>query len=410
MGAARRALLREFRGQTDGVFSVAFSADDRTIASASTDQTIRLWDAETGRERGVHVGHSGKVWNLALSPDGQTIASAGGDGTVKVWDREPRHEGAKLPVAHPWTFQFSPDGLTLMVFELSPQWSVSRWNLRSGSLLERKSPNLAGSGSGVAFSHDGRLLAVAREENAITLCNLVSGQKQTFRDPELGVAQDLEFSPDDRFLRLYRSSPNPAPLVWDLEGRHLTPFPWSKTGATAWTPSREVLTWLGDNQLRWWNPRTGQTKQAPLKPDRHFEALAISSDGRLLVAAGRYSRTIHLWSTNPVQLEKEFAGHRGGQSTLAFSPDATTLASGGADETVKLWDVATGEELLTLDGFSGRILSLRFSPDGKALATISSAGPNKPGEVRLWLAAEDEPSPSGNPDTHKLVGIQEQKE
>ncbi len=311
-------LLREFPGHNECFYSVAFTADDRTILSASGDGTIRIWDAATRNERGVHVGHSGKIWNLALSPDLRTIASAGSNGTVKVWDREPRQEGAKLPVADPWTFQFSQDGRTLMVFELSPQWSVSRWDVRSGSLLGRKSLNQTGSGFGVAFAHDGRLVAVAREENAITLYNLVSGQKQTFRDPELGVAQDFEFSPDDRFLRLRRTSPNPAGFVWDLERRHLTPFPWRNTGASAWTPSCEVLTWHRDNQFGWWNPTTGHTKRAPLFPPVGIGALTVSTDGRLLVTANRGYRKIQLWPINDTKLQKEFAGHIGGLSAASF--------------------------------------------------------------------------------------------
>ena len=51
----------------------------------------------------------------------------------------------------------------------------------------------------------------------------------------------------------------------------------------------------------------------------------------------------------------------------------------------------TGEELLTLEGFRGPIWLLRFSPDGHALATFSGTGVDNPGEIRLWIAAEDEP-------------------
>ena len=59
---------------------------------------------------------------------------------------------------------------------------------------------------------------------------------------------------------------------------------------------------------------------------------------------------------------------------------------------IQLWDVATAEELLTLEADCN---SLCFSPDGKALATTSAAGPAPgPTEVRIWLAAEDDPEPA----------------
>jgi len=389
---ASRRLVREFPGHTDGVYSVSFSADDRTILSASHDETIRLWDAATGKERGVHVGHSGRVWNLALAPDGRTFASAGKDGTVKLWDPETPRDGFRLPIPLPSNFGFSPDGRTLIVLEFGPQLSVSRWDVRSALLLDRKPLNVTGSNWQSALSRDGRLLAIPNESDTITLCDLATGQQQSLHDPALGAVHGLEFSPDDRCLLLHMGRRRPQYLVWDLASRRMMPFPWDRAAETFWTPSEEVLTNLGD-RLGWWNPRTEQKKTVSLEPHRTFQHPTMSTDGYLLAAIDPYRRTIHLWSMETLKLEKEFPGHRGGQHILAFSPDGSTLASGGADQTVKFWDVPTGEDLLTLEGYSSPDWFLRFSPDGRALATLSARGPNKPSEVRLWLAADDEPHP-----------------
>jgi eukaryotic-like serine/threonine-protein kinase len=398
---ASRRLVREFPGHTEGVFSVAFSADDRTILSASADETIRLWDVATGKERGAHVGHSGRVWNLALSPDGRTIASAGADGKVKLWDLEPPRDGFRLPIPEPANLEFSPDGRTLMVFELGPQWSISRWNVHSGLLLDRQPLNVTGSNGASAFSHDGRLLAIPTESDTIALCDLETGHRQRLHDPAFGELDGLEFSPGDRYLLLNRSHLRPQFLVWDLASRRMMPVPWDPAGETFWTPSEEVLTNLGD-RLGWWNPRTEQKKTVSLEPHRTSKHQTMSTDGRLLAAVDPYRRTIHLWSTETLKLVMEFPGHRDGQHILAFSPDRSTLASSGADQTVKLWDVSTGEELLTLEGYTGPTWFLRFSPDGKALATISQTGPNKPSEIRLWLATEDESEPDQS--AHRTAG------
>ena len=82
----------QFRGHTSDVLDLALSSDGSRLATASWDQSIKLWDTNSGQELLTLRGHSGPVFRVKFSPDGNQLASCSGDGTVRFWDASPRHE------------------------------------------------------------------------------------------------------------------------------------------------------------------------------------------------------------------------------------------------------------------------------------------------------------------------------
>ncbi len=119
-------------GHTQEVQSVAFSPDGQTLASGSTDGTVKLWNVNTGKAFRTLSGHTDSVWSIAIAPDGKTLASGSWDRTVKLWDLETGALRRTLSghSKQVYSVAFSPDGRTLASGDLNG--TIKLWSTRSG--------------------------------------------------------------------------------------------------------------------------------------------------------------------------------------------------------------------------------------------------------------------------------------
>lgn len=164
----------KLRGHRDGLLAAEISPDQRTVATASYDQTILLWDLVTGKRLRSLAGHNGPVFDVAFDPTGRLLASASGDRTVKLWDvaTGERLDTFSQPTKDQYAVAFTADGRTVIAGGVDNR--IRAWRLSSTakegtnevvrSLFAHHGPIIR-----LAVSRDGHWLASSSEDRTIKI-------------------------------------------------------------------------------------------------------------------------------------------------------------------------------------------------------------------------------------------------
>jgi WD40 repeat protein/tetratricopeptide (TPR) repeat protein len=210
--------LLTLRGHTDAVAGVCFSPDGNRLASASADQTVKVWDAQTGQQLLDLKGHADAVTGVCFSPDGNRLASASADQTVKVWDAHSGQEVLTLRGHTSWVIGvcFSPDGTRLAsasidLFAQGKPGEVKVWDAQTGQealALEGHTDGV----HGVCFSPDGTRLASAFGLE-VQVCDAPGGPQALPLPGQTGPVSGVGFSPDGK--RVLVASKTGEVRAWD---------------------------------------------------------------------------------------------------------------------------------------------------------------------------------------------------
>jgi WD40 repeat protein len=284
-------------GHTEEVVAVAFSPDDKTIASGSVDRSVRLWDAETGALKKIVTGHTDSVSSVAFSGDSKTVISGSSDGTIYLWNAQSGELENRLKEdsGDIVALAVSPDGKTLL--SGSKDKTVKLWDTQTGALKLTLTGHKSRV-SDVAFSPDNQTIASSSDDKTVKIWDAQTGALKLTLTGHSDKVYSVEFSPDNKTLA---------------------------------SSSK-------DKTIRMWSAQTGALERVLSGSYGQIGNIAFSPDGRLLAGVSS-DKTIKLWDARTGDLKQSLSGHGGEVWDVAFSHDSRTLVSASEDKTVKIWNL-----------------------------------------------------------------------
>ena len=419
---------------------VAFSPDNKRVATTSNDGTARIWDAETGNElvrlRFNFVSHKkGSIYesNLAFSPDGGMLATANSENTVGVWDVKTGEElfclsnnGLIKSVA------FSPDGKmiasassdnTCRIFDIqkeeqsSPVCAISfgqdcSWitaridgntsvirNVWAGKDLLRLNYNPEN--NIISFSPNGKRVAISNMVD-VSIWNIENGKEllHLAATNNISYGEFVGFSFDGNMIAAYCTRHNKSyttqdveiwntekgKRVFDLKLPTLNPIgPWrqiialspdGKKAATAFG----VLNSPKSDNLSIWDVETGKELVQLIFPGPVFNVAFSPDDTRIAVSCGSIAMILDASTWKIVSQ----LNHDALINHIAFSPDGNRVATASDDGSARIWNAETGVEIFRLE-HANRVYDVVFSPDGTHVSTLAVNFTSK-----IWSLSSDD--------------------
>jgi WD40 repeat protein len=321
---------------------------------------------------------------------------------------------------------FSPNGKEIAS---AGPGAVIFWDPETGKEIRRFTPGGNRGYSGLAFSPDGKILALAGYDGNVYICESATGKElQRFLGGADTYIMSVAFSPNGKAV-VAGGSWKVALRVWELEtGKEAVKLELQEKAnfqSVAYGPLGKTIAAAGPRSggkgqsIHLWDATTGKHLWEAAGPTQNTAAISFSRDGKILAAGGsggpihRYDPetgkedatlgdpayaiafspkqdilaggntdgSISLWDPITSKEVRKLKGHPAWVKVLSFSPDGKTLASCGDDESIRVWDVGTGKELHPSPWHEYHVMGVSYLPGGKTLASISGDQ-----TVRLWDA------------------------
>lgn len=386
----------EFDQNGSNVTALAYNPDGSLLAMGASDGTVTLFQTSKRRElvplpnklnsaaSVITFGRDGR-WIAAASRGGPTGQSRG---EIRIWDLKTfqpiRLDLHNLPrISEAESIAFSPDGRYLAMADREASARVI--DLANGSLVAQPRVDGAGYVMSVAFSTDSKLLAIGCIPGRIGLWDVTSFAKgiEATREPAASAADtalihSIIFSSEGHYLAALDN--NGGVGIWEISADGATlqlskssQMPGVSTRGLNKSPvvfsrGEDYIATARNDTARVWEVRTGR-EISRIGHGKPVEAIAFSPDGHLLVTA---SEEVNYWKMEFGSGAKRIAVHDKSEeklSTLAISPGGEWLVTGSSDG-ARVFQTSDWSQIKTL-GSGDDIANLTFSSDGRWLTTAS---------------------------------------
>ena len=348
--------LRELNGHTDSIYHVALTADGRAV-SVSLDHTLRVWDIETGTC--LRVIEMNAFFHIALTDDGRAISSSNGH-RLRVWNLETGEcllvlDGHTSFVRH---IALTDDGRAISA---SSDHTLRVWNLETGKCLWVLKGH-TDTVNHVAITTDGRAVSASNDstlrvwnfESGRCLCEL-NGHTRSINHVALTNDGHAVSASNDNTLR-----------VWDIEtGACLRVF----RGHTFWInyvviTNCHAVSSSWDNTLRVWDIKSENLQWSCERHTERVNYIALTDDGRAISAS--YDNALRVWNLDTGK-SRELVGHTDYVEHVALTNDGRVVSASG-DQTLRVWNIDSGECLQVLEGHTDPVMHVVLTADGRAVS------------------------------------------
>jgi WD40 repeat protein len=365
------ALIRTLSGHMGYVWGCAISPAADFIVSASSDQTLKVWDARTGEERRTLFGHTSSVRGCAFSPSGDIIVSASDDRTLKVWDAITGEERRTLR-GH--TLGVNGCAISLegdFIVSASSDRTLKVWDATTGEERRTLRGHTLGV-NGCAISPVADFIVSASDDTTLKVWDARTGEeRRTLRGHRHWVTA-CAISPAADFI--VSASSDQTLKVWDArtgEERHTLRGHTDKVTACAISPAGDsIASASGNHTLKVWDARTGEERLTLRGHTDVVTGCVISPSGDTIVSASS-DQTLKVWDARTREERHTLHGHADVVTACAISPAADFIVSASWDRTLKVWDARTGEERRTLRGHADKVTGCAISLAGDTIVSAS---------------------------------------